>query len=625
MSEEGVFKVAHVPNAGAGKASAQENEKLPEYQPPSLLDAQAFRLSTLPRRVKDPNQPTGYRLAKQGELVDAAGDPAVPYDLWSTPSDALDEFGVGISMYFATLKAFFVLFGIIAFISLTAMYGNKPSNNDDCPTVLQGSAEGATLDSLKFKRQGASDIACLIVLCAAMIVATRFEKAKIESIDEAQQTTQDYSIVINNPPVSITDPKHYYEHFSRFGEIVLITIAKNNGELIGKLAQKQVLQAKLAGLEQVDGRGVVVQKTPFLRLLDWIGLSPSSSKLLSDIAAIQNEIDMLASKDYFPWQVFVTFNTEAAQRKCLAESSTSDVAIISGVGVPDAAMLQGFPLRISEASEPSEIIYQNSHVSLLDRWLSFVLSGLISGGVIVLLFYAVKGIQLAPIHPAFIAIFIAAMNGILPNIIKMITQALEIHTDLTSVNLSILAKLIVGRCVVSAILFYIVVSESKQNTFTEESIQKILGILIADAVATPIMRICDLSSFVKRYILGPSLAVTQNELNVYWLGTPLTLAERYTDILKTFFVGYFFLVPLPQGMFVTAFAMLATYWVDKYSLFCIWRRQPMMDDSLAKFARYFMVVVLFAHVLVSRVYFANWPYDTDKYRHCNFFVCEIDR
>ena len=29
----------------------------------------------------------------------------------------------------------------------------------------------------------------------------------VEAIDAAQQTTQDYSVVVDNPPESITDPK----------------------------------------------------------------------------------------------------------------------------------------------------------------------------------------------------------------------------------------------------------------------------------------------------------------------------------------------------------------------------------------------------------------------------------
>ncbi len=77
--------------------------------------------------------------------------------------------------------------------------------------------------------------------------------------------------------------------------------------------------------------------------------------------------------------------------------------------------------------------------------------------------------------------------------------------------------------------------------------------------------------------------------NAAWQGADWTLAERYTDVLKTIFVGLFFLVPLPSGLFITAFAMITTYLVDKYSLFRLWKRPSKIDESLGVLARYFYI------------------------------------
>jgi hypothetical protein len=38
-----------------------------------------------------------------------------------------------------------------------------------------------------------------------MIFSNKFEKQEIEAIDIAQQTTQDYSIVVKNPPPDCTN------------------------------------------------------------------------------------------------------------------------------------------------------------------------------------------------------------------------------------------------------------------------------------------------------------------------------------------------------------------------------------------------------------------------------------
>lgn len=93
-------------------------EAPPAYEPPSLAAAKTFYSTTLPRRIKDPSQPTGFRLAKAGELADENGQPSQLYDPVCSKSNAFDEFGVGIALYFKTLKALFWLLMLCAFISL---------------------------------------------------------------------------------------------------------------------------------------------------------------------------------------------------------------------------------------------------------------------------------------------------------------------------------------------------------------------------------------------------------------------------------------------------------------------------------------------------------------------------
>lgn len=102
-------------------SNSDNNEALPDYIPPNISDAARFRLSTLPRRLRDPTQPSGFRLAAMGEDKDQFGNPALHYPLFFSGKDILNEFGVGVSLYFKTLKALFVLLFICAFISLVKL------------------------------------------------------------------------------------------------------------------------------------------------------------------------------------------------------------------------------------------------------------------------------------------------------------------------------------------------------------------------------------------------------------------------------------------------------------------------------------------------------------------------
>jgi hypothetical protein len=72
---------------------------------------------------------------------------------------------------------------------------------------LLGSVYGARSEDLKLNRQGAADITISIFLAIFAVIFHYAQDREIERIDVAQQTTQDYSVVITNPPSDICDPQ----------------------------------------------------------------------------------------------------------------------------------------------------------------------------------------------------------------------------------------------------------------------------------------------------------------------------------------------------------------------------------------------------------------------------------
>ena len=211
----------------------------------------------------------------------------------------------------------------------------------------------------------------------------------------------------------------------------------------------------------------------------------------------------------------------------------------------------------------------------------------------------------------------------------MITDTIEIHTNSSKAQRSILLKLVITRCINSAILIYVAVAYNDQ--FGIDNLHQIQNVLIADAITTPLLRLFNVYDLVMRYVVAPYTAQTQQEYNSYWAGADWTLAERYTDMIKSVFLGLFFSVPLPSGLFITAFAMINTYLVDKYSLYFLWKRGPAVDAELANLSRYFLIAIVWAHFTISSVYFANWPYgslfgqDLGQEADCNFLICDTNR
>lgn len=621
-------------------------DELPTYQKPSFAKANEFYRSTLSHRLRDSKQATGYTLAKPGEMK--RGDVvAEDYKFFTTPEKALSEFGIGISLYFQSLKAVFVVILICALISMVAIDENRKHNpteavpadcdNDDCqeatPDFLLGSVYGATRDDLKLNKQGASDIAICCVLCIFTIIMAIVEDKAVERADAAQQTTADYSVVVRNPPKDVLDPDVYYNHFKKFGDIVFVTVTKKNGELLQAVAQKKVLEAELTGMLAVRAHHLEKKKkvttqqdlTPTeLFLQSTLGMYRTVEYVERELEKVNALINGLSQKDYLPWRVFITFNSERAHNACLDATNVSSWEVWNNSPENRDAYFEGKTLIVTSTREASDIIWENSHYDKLQKFMSWVVSYSLSFSFVVVSYYIV--VALSRTGSIAVALFVSGLNSMLPFITKTITASAEIHSERSGLERSMLLKLVLVRCVNSGLLIYL--TADFDQTFRLTHLQSIQNILLFDAFFTPFYRFLDLDGLFNRYVLALG-AKTQSELNSLWQGTEWTLAERYTDMLKTVFVGLFFAVPLPSGLFITAIAMINVYLVDKYLLFRVWKRPPLLDGTLSVIARSFFILSVWAHVSISRVYFNNWPYsgifnsDGGKYEYCYFlFRCD---
>ena len=195
----------------------------------------------------------------------------------------------------------------------------------------------------------------------------------------------------------------------------------------------------------------------------------------------------------------------------------------------------------------------------------------------------------------------------------------ERHKDQSDFQQSVLTKLVAARMVNTAVLLYLVTPYKDQ--MSGETLGQVFAILLADCFTTPVLRLLNVPDWIKRYVIAPR-ARTQAQMNAFFRGAQWNLAERYTDMIKTMFVGLFYSALLPQGLFITAFSMLTTYWVDKYSLLRLWKRPPSYDASLAIQSRHLIMLVIWVHLIMTRVFFANWPYQNpDLKAHCNLLSC----
>jgi hypothetical protein len=56
------------------------------------------------------------------------------------------------------------------------------------------------------------------------------------------QTAQDYSIVVNDPPVDAYDPDEWHHYFKEFGKIAAVSVIVDNGDLLQRLAANRMFK-----------------------------------------------------------------------------------------------------------------------------------------------------------------------------------------------------------------------------------------------------------------------------------------------------------------------------------------------------------------------------------------------
>lgn len=169
------------------------------------------------------------------------------------------QFGLGVSVYLLQL----VMISIISFLAGTIMvpaihqYASnfKGSVNDvrllgsaTCESPIPVNATCADDEiCLAARRENCplyqTSIICDIVmslLLLAIFYLNMFVEKVDDRLDEVIQTSQDYSVVVRDPPPKTHKPDDYFEFFKRFGRVKYVTVTKKN-KYLGKLLLRKHL------------------------------------------------------------------------------------------------------------------------------------------------------------------------------------------------------------------------------------------------------------------------------------------------------------------------------------------------------------------------------------------------
>jgi hypothetical protein len=328
------------------------------------------------------------------------------------------------------------------------------------------------------------------------------ERYTVEAIDRSNLTTEDYSVEVVNPPKHIDDPQEYYDYFSQFGDVCLVSVIKKSGDICRALGKRKALKDTKSTL-LAHGNNETTADLPLWKrvLQNCCGFYPTVDYLDRQISTCTSKVLESKSKDYAPWKVFAIFNRTADQRNCLQRTAVGYYDYYFNTTTNAEARLKGTVLSMRNPVEPSEIIYENSHIGIGKQMFFLLISYGVCAAMMVASFYAIDAIASgANDGDIGVAVFISLVNTILPSIVKQITLSIEIHHNHGEVQQSILVKLVIVRCINSGVLIYIV--RSYEDMFGLGNLASVQNILLADAIATPMFRLCNLDGLFQRYVLG---------------------------------------------------------------------------------------------------------------------------
>jgi hypothetical protein len=244
-----------------------------------------------------------------------------------------------------------------------------PSNNETLYFAVRNNCDGPTVE------QGMVNYATLLFLIVGTFILGVYLRKMAVAFDEDEQTAQDYSIVIANPPGDATDPEEwrqfFYDNFDG-AHVTACTIGVDNDLLVKSLVERRELMRQLemnlepgTSLDTLSVANVAAQQEHKRRFFGnfMAKLAPGIPEFFSRIVVLTAKVQGLAQQDYPASNVFITFETEAAQRRVLSALSLGSMHVrhnkISALEDPKHLFRGKYVLDIKEPDEPNTVRWQD--------------------------------------------------------------------------------------------------------------------------------------------------------------------------------------------------------------------------------------------------------------------------
>ena len=562
---------------------------------PSLEKAWAFfEHVTLPRYTVDEDyMGTGNRKRKSYQVARAEPgedqDKTLLYDPIHTHSSQLGDFGIGVGLYFSTVRAVAVLLLLAGILNIpTMLYFSSEKYSPDghrginyplrgsaictdtewvpchgCPSnkfhssrfaEAIGVAENSlhiignetTVDlrditfaqhnNCTFRMQeGLISFATTVLMVVGMAIVSYKQEKQEVVFDEDEQTAQDYSVQVRNPPGDARDPEEWREFFQSECDAspTIITVAVDNDLLLNALVERREYLRRMELMVEpgtkLDNLSLALlaaqqakARSPLQRYIhQFIDGVP---ELYSRQGSIEAKLEGLAQLDYEVRNVFVTFETEADQRRVLTLLNAAPFDAFREESYKGIKFRNKHVLLVKEPHEPNTILWENLNESFSDLVKAMVGTTTVWVTIIAGVAWLLNTIHLKYSHVTY-AIVVNISNQVFPRLARFLTS-FEDHKTEGHLQTSLYFKINLFRWITTAVVISLVTRFDRTLT-PDGLIQTVYPIFQGELITSNLLHLLDMSGHFQRHFLAPR-AKTQGSMNLRMKGAYFSLAERFT-------------------------------------------------------------------------------------------------
>ena len=319
--------------------------------------------------------------------------------------------------------------------------------------------------------------------------------------------------------------------------------------------------------------------------------------------------------DYPVTNVFVTFETETAQRNVLQTLTVGSVAATKNdttkVPAPRFLFRGKYVLEIIEPEEPNAITWDELNATKSQIVIRLVITTIITAMLIVVSFFFIVILYQVGTLVA------TTVTTLLTSAFPMVAAALakvEIHRSESSRQKWMFIKIasyyvVLTTVLISSVTPFLATLDETEGSSSPGLISSVHALFFSQIIISPFLQLLDPMGNINRHILAPR-AKTQEAMNLRMQGSQMFLADRYANMIKFLFLMVWYCAVYPGAFFMGTAALLIVYFFDRFSLMRTWARAPMVGSQIAEFSQeVFQPVAVVLMILVSTYFWAGFKFD----------------